>query len=498
MNIKVTHDYGTPTDFVLIPLAKQSEFDRLGLHLSAKCGWDADRLRKLFAADSKEKLTIPYVHDNRPGCVVLLGMGEKHNFKNALTAFRSFMYEYRQKLTGDFSIDLQYLPTDSLSLSQWVEAAANGFYLGLYDVGLYKTESKKALAFDTETTTAYLLVPKSTDGLEEAAARGRIIAEVQCRIFDLVNAPANKKPPQVLARWAMDSGRQYGYEVTIFEKADLERMGMHALLAVNRGSEHPPVLIAMEYDPGVANAPLVALVGKGVTFDTGGLSIKPSTNMYYMKSDMGGAAAVLGTLEAAARLQLAVRLVGLVPATENSVDAMSTKPGDVIDSYSGKTIEVIDTDAEGRLILADALNYAVRKYTPKYLIDLATLTGSCVRTLGTQAGGLFSNDDTLAHLLETCGQQTGERLWRLPLWEEYLQEMQSDVADIKNLSGSPAAGAITAAKFLEFFIDNHPSWAHLDIAGVAFADTEFTKQKTATAFGVRLLVHFLQNLQHEK
>ncbi|GIV31082.1 MAG: hypothetical protein KatS3mg029_0433 [Saprospiraceae bacterium] len=497
MNFKVSHDYDSQADFVLIPLAKQSEFDRLGVFLSSKCGWEAERLRQLFNADFKEILPLPFTEAGQAKCVVLLGLGDKLHFRSALTAFRFFMHQYRKKLGGNMAIDLQYLPVEPLPLARWAEAAVNGLLLGLYDVGLYKTESNAAAAFDPDAFTVTCRLPQPEQGLLEAIERGRQVAEAQKRILDLVNAPANKKPPQRLADWALESGRQFGYQVKIFDKAELERMGMHALLAVGRGSEYPPLLISMEYDPGDPNLPLVALVGKGVTFDTGGLSIKPSNNMYYMKSDMGGAAAVLGTLEAAARLRLPVRLLGLVPATENSVDALSIRPGDVIESYSGKTIEVVDTDAEGRLILADALNYAVKQYQPRYLIDLATLTGSCVRTLGTQAGGLFSNDDELAHHLESCGLETGERLWRLPLWEEYMQEMQSDVADIKNLSGSPAAGAITAAKFLEFFIEKHPAWAHLDIAGVAFGDSEFSKQKSATGYGIRLLIEFLGRIAGE-
>jgi leucyl aminopeptidase len=234
------------------------------------------------------------------------------------------------------------------------------------------------------------------------------------------------------------------------------------------------------------------LVGKGVTFDTGGVSLKQSTNMHYMKSDMGGAAAVLGTIELAAKLQLPVNLVGIIPATENSIDGLATKPGDVIGSYAGKTIEVIDTDAEGRLILADGLHYAQRNYELDTIIDLATLTGSCVATLGYAAAGLFTNNESLAQSLYESGWQTGEKLWRLPLWDDYKDELKSDVADVKNFHGKPVAGAIVAAKFLEVFVDNHPSWAHLDIAGTAFADSELGSMKSATAFGVRLLTHWLQ------
>ena len=216
--------------------------------------------------------------------------------------------------------------------------------------------------------------------------------------------------------------------------------------------------------------------------------------MHMMKSDMGGAAAVLGTVDAAAQLKLPVRVIGVIPATENSTDGRSTKPGDVITSYSGKTVEVIDTDAEGRLILADGLSYLLKHYQPDTVIDLATLTGSVVSALGYHAAGLFTNNDDLARQLTQSGDKTGERLWRLPLWDAYKDDIKSDVADVKNFHGKPINGAIAAAKFLEFFTEEHPAWAHLDIAGTAFGDTEFGTQKNATGFGIRLLIDYLRSL----
>jgi leucyl aminopeptidase len=213
-----------------------------------------------------------------------------------------------------------------------------------------------------------------------------------------------------------------------------------------------------------------------------------------MKSDMAGAATVMGTIEAAARLKLPVSLTVAIPVTDNLIDARSVKPGDVIGSYSGKTIEVIDTDAEGRLILADALAWLVKNSDTKHLVDVATLTGDAVRSLGFHAAALFSNNNDLAAQLTAVGSRCGERLWQLPLWEEYLEELGSDVADLRNLGTKPVGGAITAAKFLEQFVGNHPSWAHLDVAGTAFGDTEFGKQKNATGFGIRLLVSFIEDV----
>jgi len=216
--------------------------------------------------------------------------------------------------------------------------------------------------------------------------------------------------------------------------------------------------------------------------------------MHLMKSDMGGAAAVLGMVELAAQLKLPVRIIGVIPSTENCTDGSSTKPGDVINSYAGKTIEVIDTDAEGRLILADGLSYAVREFKPNVIIDLATLTGSVIQTLGYEAAGLFTSSDMLAADLIKSGEHTGERLWRLPVWDEYKEELSSDIADLKNYHGKPLAGAIVAAKFLEVFTDEHPEWAHLDIAGMAFGEAEFAPGRAGTAFGIRLLRDYLSAL----
>ncbi len=374
-----------------------------------------------------------------------------------------------------------------------IEAVINGVILGGYDIRLYKSDRPPVSSL-FGSDGRLILVTGTASGLDELIGRAEKTAEVQLRVMDLMNAPGNKKNAVTLAKWALESGDTYGYHVKVYDQTELAHFGFSALLAVNQGSPEDAAMIISEYTPASYNK-TIALVGKGVTFDTGGVSIKGSNNMHLMKSDMGGAAAVLGTIELAARLALPVRLVGVIPATENCVDGAALKPGDVIDSYSGKTIEVIDTDAEGRLILADGLSYAVRKFNPDILIDLATLTGSVIQTLGYHAAGLFTQNDRLAKDLEEAGEAVGERLWRLPLWDEYKEEVESDIADVKNFHGKPMAGAIVAAKFLEVFTDAHTAWAHLDIAGTAFGDTDFVPGRAGTAFGVRLLRQFLENLE---
>lgn len=418
----------------------------------------------------------------------LVGLGKSPKEADFIKTIRSFFFKQKKNLPDTVALNLLVGGIEP----QWVESIANGCILGSYDLGLYKTDKCDELTFFERATKIQLLVTESEiESATKLAAIGEATAQTQLRIMDLMNAPSNKKNPTSLADWAVDSGRKYGYSASIFDEKKCREVGLKALLAVSEGSKNPPCFIVMEYAHPKA-AQKIGLVGKGVTFDTGGVSLKQSNNMHYMKSDMGGAAAVLGTIELAAKLQLPVHLIGVIPTTENSIDGLSIKPGDVIGSYSGKSIEVIDTDAEGRLILADGLNYAKRNYELDTIVDLATLTGSCVATLGYAAAGLFTNNELLAQNLYESGQQTGEKLWRLPLWNDYKDELKSDVADVKNFHGKPIAGAIVAAKFLEVFVDEHPNWAHLDIAGTAFGDSEFGTMKSATAYGVRLLTHWLR------
>ncbi|MEZ4829346.1 MAG: leucyl aminopeptidase [Bacteroidia bacterium] len=415
--------------------------------------------------EGKLKETVTLFHPEKPLKIYLAGLGEKKESAKAPQVFRSLAFRFREQWGAVPAIYLSHLPVE-MAL-----AAALGTGLGNYKNDLFKTDKKEKPVAET----AYFIHddPAAAMQIEE----GGITASTQSRIMQLVDTPSNTKYPEWLGRFAMESAEKYGYSARVFSREELTDMGMHALLAVGQGSQYPPVLIQMEYKPDGINTetPRLGLVGKGITFDTGGISIKSSTNMHYMKSDMGGAAAVIGAIELAARLKLPIHIVGVVPSAENSVDAASVKPGDVISSYSGKTIEVIDTDAEGRLVLADGLAWIQKQYSPETIIDLATLTGSCVMTLGYSAAGMFTQNDTLARQLSAAGSAVHERVWRLPMYSDFEEDLHSDVADVRNFSGKPVAGAITAAKFLEVFIKDHPNWAHLDIAGVAFGDSNIQK-----------------------
>ena len=318
-------------------------------------------------------------------------------------------------------------------------------------------------------------------GLKQGAA----IAHGMSLAKDLGNLPGNVCTPAYLADAARTLARQYKLGVQVLERKDMEKLGMGSLLSVARGSDEPPKLIVLKYEGGPRGQKPYALVGKGVTFDTGGISLKPAPEMDEMKFDMCGAASVLGTLRAVAELKLPINVIGIVPATENMPGGSATKPGDIVTSMSGLTVEILNTDAEGRLILCDALTYAER-FEPQAVVDIATLTGACVIALGHVASGLFANDDALAQELLAAGQTTHDRAWHLPLWDDYQEQLKSNFADFANIGGRPA-GSITAACFLARFTKKF-KWAHLDIAGVAWKSGA---AKGATGRPVPLLTQYL-------
>lgn len=367
-----------------------------------------------------------------------------------------------------------------------VPAMASGIELSAYKLGMLKTNKE-----DKKIDNAVVFV--SDTDLTKAVFRGVALAQTQAKIMHWMDLPANHKTPSMVASWMQQGAKELGIDINIYDAEQCKTIGLEALLAVGKGSvESPACFVILEYKHAAAKES-VGLIGKGVTFDTGGVSLKPGENMNYMKSDMGGAAAVYGTIEMAAKLKLPVHLVAAIPLTENCIDSLAVKPGDVIGSYLGKTIEVINTDAEGRLILADALAYINKNHKPDVMIDLATLTGNCIAALGYAAAAMCTNNEELADSIYKAGQKTGEKVWRMPLWDDYKDMMKSDVADIKNLSSAPVAGAITAAKFLEEFTENHTAWAHLDIAGTAFGDSEFGSMKSASGYGVALLIDWLES-----
>ncbi|EAT59447.1 leucyl aminopeptidase [Chlorobium ferrooxidans] len=399
------------------------------------------------------------------------------------------------KLAVDFSAIERIAGETGESVSTLAETFVTGSFAGLYRFERLKSgklDKKRAAEKTKELAELVLRAGASVlDAAERGVEAGRIVGSCQKMARDLVNLPGNHLQAEDISKAAEESAKKYGYEVTVFHKKEIESLGMGGLLAVNKGSFFPPTFTILDYKPKGKPKAVVALVGKGVTFDSGGISIKPSENMGEMKSDMAGAASVLGAVEAAARLALPLHIIGLIPATDNMPDGKAQNPGDVITTYSGITVEVGNTDAEGRLILADALAYATEKYKPDVIIDLATLTGACIVALGYSVAGLFSNNDKLADEIYNAGQKAGEKVWRMPLWDLYDEQIKSDVADVSN-TGGRGAGSVTAAKFLEKFIDEHKNWAHIDIAGPSFTPKGGGKVNGGTGFGVSLLVELLK------
>jgi leucyl aminopeptidase len=363
-------------------------------------------------------------------------------------------------------------------------AVAEGASLGLYHFVRYKTSRE-----GRDPERFWIVAPdEDVEEAGEGAHLGEKTAAAAVLARDLANEPSNVATPEYLAQVARRIAGSYGMDVTALDRSGIEREGLVGLATVGRSASNEPRFIQLEHRGGGDAAPVV-LVGKAVTFDSGGISIKSSSGMEEMKFDMSGGAAVLGAMEAVGALDLPLNVIALVPATENLPSGDAFKPGDVLAMHSGKTVEIVSTDAEGRLILADALSYA-RSYDPAAVVDCATLTGACHVALGDHASGLMGNDEDLLSELRVAGEKTGERAWPLPLFEEYTEQIKGDTADIKN-SGGRYGGALTAGAFLEEFVD-YP-WAHLDVAGTAYGRTggAYTP-KGATGTPARLLVEFLR------
>ena len=416
---------------------------------------------------------------------LLLGVGAA-SAKTCLTAGRKFALALSASEERELLVDASALGGDEDALRAFVR----GLSLGAYVLGQWR-QARPEPATDGYSVVVAGDLPDATG--ERVLAQAAQLAEGQRAAMHLVDRPANAKRPADVAAYARELGRECGFDVEVLDEEALEIQGFGGHLAVGRASAHPPRLVKLSYDgPGAGASTFeLALVGKGITFDTGGVSIKPSQNLAAMKSDLGGAAAVLGTFVAAARLGLPVRLRGLLACAENAVGGDAYLPSDVIRNYSGKTIEIVDTDAEGRLVLADALAYLPDWASPSLTIDLATLTGSAVRTFGYECAAAFAHDPDLISRLSAAGERHGERLWPLPLWDEYEADLKSDVADVKHFHGKPIAGAINAAKFLEYFVADRQRWVHLDIAPVAFGNNDFARDRSASGYGVALLTQFI-------
>ena len=414
--------------------------------------------------------------------IIIAGAGKKNlSSRSSLEKLGGYIFDNLKSKNAKVCI---FNNVESAGIESAAAYLASGLLLKSWHFDKYKTVKNTQKISDIECKTNYIEInEKEFDHLDK-------VKEGVFAVREMVTEPANVMDPDQLLEEAKDL-KKLGIKITVLDKKDMEKLGMNALLGVAKGSDNPAYLIAMEYKTDKNKEP-IALVGKGLTFDSGGLCLKPSKGMGDMKGDMTGAAVVIGTLKALALQKAEVNVVGVIGIVENMISGKAQKPGDVVVAMSGKTIEVDNTDAEGRLVLADVLWYTKEKYEPKVIIDFATLTGAIQIALGHEFAGLFSNSSELCAKLDKSADYVGEKLWRLPLHQSYEDDIKSDIADIKNVGSGRGAGSITAALFLKHFISPEAKWAHIDIAATEW-DTKnrALSQKGATGFGVRLMDDFI-------
>ena len=476
-------------DALVVPVLEGEKHDRGPAFAAldrALDGWLHELVQdQEFRAKPCCVLAVPAPKGSSAKRYVLIGLGPAAKVDTALVR-RAHAKAVRHLAAGGQSVAI---PLPGPEGADWLRAAIEGLALGSYSFTKYRSAGE-----DPPTDVRRIVVHTSRrdESLERAAREAQVLSSATCWARDLVNEPAGSMTPAHVAAQARRFERRPGLKVRVFGRRELERRSMGGILGVSAGSDAEPKLIHVEYRPSGRASRSIALVGKGVTFDSGGLSLKPAASMMTMKCDMAGAAAVLAAVHAASLLKLPIRVHAVVPAAENLPGPKATKPGDVLTISNGKTVEVLNTDAEGRLLLADALTYADSLRVDE-VVDLATLTGACVIALGNDVAAVYSRVGSLAEALCRAGEMEGELLWEMPLVDAYKKELKSDVADLKNIGGR-YAGSITAALFLAEFVKNE-RWAHLDIAGPAFAESvPDLGPKGGTGFAVRTLVRYLIDL----
>ncbi|RQW03988.1 MAG: leucyl aminopeptidase [Calditrichaeota bacterium] len=444
---------------------------------------------KRFSPDRmfNQHITLYTNHKNFP-VIVFAGAGKVNEWdlekaRQLWGGYIKTAYEMRKEHLAVYW-DSDY-PVPGL-FSIFIKEVISALYMAAFTFTKFRAERSE---IPPEITEVFFFYPGADKKVEEALEEGKIIGESVNFSRELAETPSNIMTPEKFVSEVKQLEKEFKLKMEILNRTTLRAKKLNALLAVAQGSDNPPFLVIADYHPDSARKTL-AFVGKGVTFDTGGISLKPSKNMEEMKYDMSGAAVVLGAIKAIAGTALPVRILAVMPLVENMPSGKAIRPGDIITSYSGKTIEILNTDAEGRLILADALSYVEKNYHPDIIIDLATLTGAVVVALGHIAAAVLSDDTNLLETLQEASRMSGEKIWEFPLWSDYKEMMKSRIADIPNISQKSGAGAITAAIFLKNFIEKTP-WAHLDIAGTAYGMPEKSyRSEGATGFGVKLLWYF--------
>ena len=468
----------SPSDIVFIGIYKDKTLTPSGNDLSTdiKSGFDS----AIKSGDVKGKtgeLNFFYV-DGRKYALVGLGSKSKINAEKIRIASGSAIRSAISKKAKTITLDCFCSEIDSC------QPMGEGIALGGYEYNDLKTMDDKS-----SNISEIEVINANEDQLND----GIVIGQAVCFARDLGNRPGNVATPTHLANAAKDISEAGDIDIRVFDRDEFTEMGMGGLAGVAQGTDEPPKFIILEYNNGGEKKPKV-LVGKGLTFDSGGISIKPAAKMDQMKYDMCGSAVVLGVFHALSKLKPEINVVGIIPSTENLSGSKAVKPGDVLTAYNGKTIEVLNTDAEGRLILADGLSYASKHYDPEYILDFATLTGAIVVTLGHIATGVMGNDDKLMEEVKISSKKTGEKVWELPLWPEYCKQIKSDVADIKNMGSAGQAGSIAAGAFLKEFVGENIPWVHFDIAGTAWGakPSSINPKGSATGVAIRLVLDMLQ------
>ena len=491
INVEIGDFRQVETDAVVIYVFEDSDIHNELLHtVDAALGGRIQEVLNL--GDFKAKLknsSVLYTHGaiTAPR-LLLVGLG----------SFEELTVEKIRQAAGhtarharDIGLKSVTFPVAAEAQDDWLQAAAEASLLSLYQFKAHKTGSDDDEDNTLESITFLVESGFGKSAVERAVARGQAIANGTTLARDLSNQPGNHLTPTRLAEKAQEVAESTGLNCEVFDKATLEEKGFGTLLAVAQGSVEEPRFIILEYAPKDAGQDTVALVGKGITFDTGGISLKPGSKMGDMKHDMSGAAAVIGAMQVIGQLKPNVRVMGVIATTENMPSGTAIKPGDVVTSYGGKTIEILNTDAEGRLILADALGWTAQ-YNPKGVIDLATLTGAVITCLGHVAAGAMGTDTALMGKVKAAAEKTHERVWELPLWDDYDEGIKSKVADVQNI-GDGTAGTIAGGAFLKKFAEGYP-WVHLDIAGTAWEMKGSTYiPDGATGWGVRLLVQLVED-----
>ncbi|VFJ15094.1 leucyl aminopeptidase [Candidatus Nitrosocosmicus franklandus] len=441
-----------------------------------------------------KSMTLGLNLDNSPIMILLIGLGESGKLDSDRIRHIGGLISLRCKELNYEKINVLKFFSESGLTESFVE----GLVLAQYEFNNFKeqgSETEQKQSFFEKCTINMITGESQLETDQIQINKTLVVCEAVFFSRDLANSPPNYINPDALAAHAKSLESIDNIDVQIFDQDQIKQMGMNGIISVGKGSQNEPKLIVVNYNNSKSNEKPILLIGKAVTFDTGGISIKPSDRMDEMKFDKSGGCTVLGIMKAVGNLALPINVIAIIPAVENMPSGSSYRPGDIIRMYNGKTVEVLNTDAEGRMILADALAFGISKYSPKYVVDFATLTGACIIALGTNVAGIIGNNDKLIHGLISASKTTGEKIWQLPLFEEYFDLIKSNVASIKNIGGR-TGGTITAAAFLSKFVDSVP-WAHFDIAGTAWTQDGTAERsynpKGATGFGIRLLLNYLQN-----